>query len=711
MSSAVAIIPQEVRPVSALAPAPFHHLLRRMLREREREQKVFDLPARLFWRGPDDLDTSVAVHGRRVANPAGPAAGPHCQMAQNIVLSWLAGGRLLELKTVQVDDRLAIPRPCIDMETVGYNVEWSQELRLHESLREYVKGSMLVDVARASGLLGRPDDPARDEAVLDLSVGYDLAGIRSPGVRAWIAAMQDARAEVASLRREIPDEHRRLRDLDFRTALSRQVTLSTFHGCPATEIEAMATVLMEEMGLDVTVKLNPTLLGKERVDGLLHDVLGYAEVETRDEDFAKDLQWSQALELTERLAERARALGRELRLKLSNSLVVRNHRSFFPRGEVAMYLSGAPLHVITLNLVERVRSALPGVPLSFSAGVDSRNFADCVALGLAPVTVCTDLLKPGGYGRLPRYLEMLAERMRGLGVRSVGDYVVKACGRGEEAIARSVPPSPLREALVGTLRSERVELRAVLAQAGREVLYGELVRTAALLNTPVVVARATSDPRYREPSLRSPRKIGRRLVLFDCINCDKCLPTCPNDANFVYEVEPLVREYQNYRASGGRAVPVDGGRFELRARHQIGTFEGFCNDCGNCDTFCPEDGGPYLEKPLLVGSLAAWRRTAQRDGFWVERRDGLDAMRGRLRGVEYRLVVDRSADRAVFTDGRLSLELRHGERRPVGASLAPGTPEGHTLDVGAYLAMAAVLDGVLDLRRANPVNAALPTPS
>jgi putative selenate reductase len=677
-----------------------------MLREAEREQKVFDLPARRFWRGPNGLDTSVVVHGHRSASPVGPAAGPHGQMAQNILLSWLAGGRFIELKTVQVDDRLNIPRPCIDMETVGYNVEWSQELRLAESLREYVKGSMLIDVARALGLLGRPDDPARDDTILDLSLGYDLAGIRSPAVRSWIASMTDARPEVEALRREIPDEHRRLRDLDFRTALSDQVTLSTFHGCPADEIEAMAVFLMEEMHLHVTVKLNPTLLGEKDVDGLLHDVLGYTEVETRTEDFEKDLQWARALEMTDRLTERALRLGREFRLKLSNTLVVRNHRSFFAPGETVMYLSGVPLHVITLHLVERVRRSRPHVPLSFSAGVDNRNFADCVALGLAPVTVCTDLLKPGGYGRLPKYLENLELRMRGLGVRSVGDYVVKALGTGEEAMGRCVPPSPLREVLLASLRSERVDLRAVLAGAGQEVRYGELVRTAAALNTPVVVAQARSDPRYRKNSLRPPRKIGRHLALFDCINCDKCLPACPNDANFVYEVEPLVREYENYRVAEGRAVPVAGGRFEVRDRHQIGDFQDFCNDCGNCDTFCPEDGGPYLEKPRFFGSLAAWRRMADRDGFCVEKQAGTDAMRGRLCGVEYRLDVDRAADQAVFTDGHVTLELRHRERTPVGASVAPGTPDGHTLDVGAYLKMAVLLDGVLDPRRANPVNAA-----
>ena len=309
--------------MAELVPAPFPLLLRRMLREWEHERKVFDLPARRFWRGSDDLDTSVVVHGHRAANPVGPAAGPHGQMAQNVLLSWLAGGRFIELKTVQVNDRLTIPRPCIDMETVGYNVEWSQELRLAESLREYVKGSMLIDVARATGLLGRPDDPARDDTILDLSLGYDLAGVRSPAVRSWVESMKDARAEVEALRGEIPDEHRRLRDLDFRTALSDQVTLSTFHGCPAAEIEAMAVFLMQELGLHVTVKLNPTLLGKDAVDGLLHDVLGYGEVETRAEDFEKDLQWPEALEMTDRLVERAKALGREFRLKLSNTLVVR----------------------------------------------------------------------------------------------------------------------------------------------------------------------------------------------------------------------------------------------------------------------------------------------------------------------------------------------------------------------------------------------------
>ena len=50
------------------------------------------------------------------------------------------------------------------------------------------------------------------------------------------------------------------------------------HGCPPDEIERIARYLLEERGLHTVVKLNPTLLGKERVLDILHDRLGF----TRD---------------------------------------------------------------------------------------------------------------------------------------------------------------------------------------------------------------------------------------------------------------------------------------------------------------------------------------------------------------------------------------------------------------------------------------------
>ena len=40
--------------------------------------------------------------GKSIKNPVGPAAGPNTQLAQNIVASYVAGARCIELKTVQI---------------------------------------------------------------------------------------------------------------------------------------------------------------------------------------------------------------------------------------------------------------------------------------------------------------------------------------------------------------------------------------------------------------------------------------------------------------------------------------------------------------------------------------------------------------------------------------------------------------------------------
>jgi len=42
---------------------------------------------------------------------------------------------------------------------------------------------------------------------------------------------------------------------------------------------------------------------------------------------------------------------------------------------------------------------------------------------------------------------------------------------------------------------------------------------------------------------------------------------------------------------------------------QIACYADFCNECGNCDTFCPEYGGPYIKKPTL---FAAWSHGSAR---------------------------------------------------------------------------------------------------
>ncbi len=538
-----------------------------MFRELEQREAIFDLPARKFVLGDARRDLSVRFHGHLAATPFGPAAGPNTQLAQNIVLSWLAGGRIVELKTVQVKDDLVIPRPCIDMQTVGYNVEWSQELKLEQSLEEYVKAALLIRMLVASGRL--PLAPGMDRTVFDMSVGYDLAGIRSERVQAFLAGMADTTPLLDRLRREIPAELGHLKGVDVPARLSDTLTLSTFHGCPPQEIERIVDFLLRTRHLSCVIKLNPTLLGKEELHGLLHDRLGYTELKVPDAAFERDTKWEQAVDFVGRLGESAASLGLGLGVKFTNTLIVENHRSFFPAGEREMYLSGPPLHVLAMHLVRRFRRSFGDrYPISFSAGIERANFPDAVALGLVPVTACSDLLKPGGYARGFGCFEELAGRMDAAGAATVDEFIRRAYGTDGPA-----------------------DLAA-----------------AKLRNTERDVKRATADPRYRaEKNRRVPRKIGRHLQLFDCVSCDKCIAVCPNDANFAI------------------ALPKGEPR-------QFINFADFCNDCGNCDVFCPEDGGPYLLKPRVFVDRARWAADAPRDAILIEP----DAVTGRFGGVVYR---------------------------------------------------------------------------
>jgi len=341
-----------------LTPYPLRVLLGRVAHEWETRHRIFDLPIARIFDVSEGPDLGAEFMGRRAATPIGPAAGPHTQMAQNIVLAWLGGARIMELKTVQILDELEISRPCIDMETVGYNVEWSQELKIRHSLEEYVKAWMMIEILRGwpelKPYLGADPGPH----IFDISVGYDLAGIASPEIAGFIEGLMDATEVIDRLRHEIPEPFSAWRDHTFPTRIADTVTLSTFHGCPPGEIESITKHLMTRHGLDVVVKLNPTLLGFEGVGEIVHELLGYDEVVLRRQDFDADLQFDRGVELIGELSSFAAAEGRRFGIKLSNTLVVDNHRGRLP--DTPMYLSGQPLHVVTITLLGKLDQALPG---------------------------------------------------------------------------------------------------------------------------------------------------------------------------------------------------------------------------------------------------------------------------------------------------------------------------------------------------------------
>ncbi len=83
-----------------MRPVPFKALLTRIFDEYHESRSIFGIPEKQFYRKHDDR--RINVFNESCETPLGPAAGPHTQLAQNIIVSWLTGGRFIELKTVQI---------------------------------------------------------------------------------------------------------------------------------------------------------------------------------------------------------------------------------------------------------------------------------------------------------------------------------------------------------------------------------------------------------------------------------------------------------------------------------------------------------------------------------------------------------------------------------------------------------------------------------
>ena len=421
--------PALVKPVSPEKPtpmekafrsAPLELLTRWIFSELDSRDSVMGIPKLNFQIPHPKLARSM--FGHTVAAPLGVAAGPHTQLAQNIVSSWLCGARFIELKTVQILDEIAVSKPCIDALDETFNCEWSQELKLEESFTEYLNAWVLIHaLAHRLGLQG----PGTH---FSMSVGYNLEGIQHPRVQKYLADMRDAGPRLAAAIDTVARIYPGVREIVIPRELSNHVTLSTMHGCPPAEIERIAQFLLTELGVHTWVKLNPTLLGAERLRGILNDTLGF-EITVPDEAFGHDPKWADAMAMVKNLARTAQGRPNSFGLKLSNTLEVVNHRAVFPAAEKMMYLSGRALHPLTLTLAHLVSEELDGqVALSFCGGADASNFAELVADGLGPVTVCTDLLKPGGYARLQQYLVNLEAAMDQAGADSLDAYIQKSSG-------------------------------------------------------------------------------------------------------------------------------------------------------------------------------------------------------------------------------------------------------------------------------------------
>ena len=430
-----------------MRPMSIGHLMHWIMSEYEQKKSIFGIEKIV----KHENGQALPIYEEKIESPFGPAAGPNSQLAQNIVAAYVAGSRFFELKTVQVMDgadlAACISRPCIIAGDECYNCEWSTELYVPQAFAEYVKAWVACKLIAKEYNLGDPD-----AFVFNMSVGYDLEGIKSPKVDKYINDMIEAKdtevfKECINWALEHVNEFKNVDEEYIRSIssnVSNSITESTLHGCPPAEIERIATYLITEKHLNTFIKCNPTLLGYEyarkRLDGLGFDYIAFD-----DHHFVEDLQWADAVPMLHRLYDLCQEKGLEFGVKITNTFPVDVTRNELPSNE--MYMAGRALFPLSIHVARLLTDEFQGkLRISYSGGATIENIKELFDAGIWPITMATNILKPGGYQRMSQIADELmecgSERFSGVNVA-----VLAAIDDGVEAKAmyrKPVKPLPER---------------------------------------------------------------------------------------------------------------------------------------------------------------------------------------------------------------------------------------------------------------------------
>ena len=427
---------------------PFGQLMDWVLQEKKGQDTVFGVH-RPYTADPKN---DMTIFTRNLETPVGPAAGPHTQLAQNIIASYYAGARFFELKTVQKMDgaelSACVNKPCILADDEGYNCEWSTELTVPDAMGEYIKAWFILHVIAKEFGLG-----AQDGFQFNISVGYDLAGIKGDKVNTFIDGMMEAKDTVIfqECRKWLLDNADKFQNFTredieaIPSNVCNSATISTLHGCPPQEIESIANYLLTEKHLNTFVKCNPTLLGYDFARKTM-DEMGYDYMVFGDFHFRDDLQYEDAVPMLTRLMKLSEGLGLEFGVKITNTFPVDVTRNELPSEE--MYMSGKALFPLSISLAAKLSAEFAGkLRISYSGGADYYNIDKIVGCGIWPVTMATTLLKTGGYQRFTQVADKVEgicpKKWEGIDVDALKKLAADAITDGHHV--KNIKPVPNRK--------------------------------------------------------------------------------------------------------------------------------------------------------------------------------------------------------------------------------------------------------------------------
>jgi putative selenate reductase len=149
----------------------------------------------------------------------------------------------------------------------------------------------------------------------------------------------------------------------------------------------------------------------------------------------------------------------------------------------------------------------------------------------------------------------------------------------------------------------------------------------------------------------SARQEARRCLQCDVL-CNICTTVCPNRANIAYPIEPIEIRVQQILGTGEKVRIEEVEIVRITQKFQIINIGDFCNECGNCSTFCPTSGAPYRVKPKFYLSQNSFEN--EQNGYmFVE-----GVLKARVDGASQKL--SRYTDHLIYetSDIRARLNLK-----------------------------------------------------
>ena len=145
-----------------------------------------------------------------------------------------------------------------------------------------------------------------------------------------------------------------------------------------------------------------------------------------------------------------------------------------------------------------------------------------------------------------------------------------------------------------------------------------------------------------------------RCLLCDEI-CNICTTVCPNLAFFSYEIEAVNYRLQCLESVSDNVEIKEGKLFEIKQKHQILHIADWCNQCGNCDTFCPSAGSPHTDKPHLYLDRESFEK--EKDACFLETENEVPVLVRYYKNQAYKLSIQSNFTRFETRHAILMLDI------------------------------------------------------